>query len=73
MEEIKKKKNPSSLLMFGSLFAINHSLINIFTLNNSPVSKASRMFVFYGRSLMMMAIISILGSSSGINFGRRLD
>jgi len=77
VEEIQKKEKPSALLVFGSLFAINHSLLNIFLLNAAPVSKTSRLLVFYGRLLMMMAIISILGSSSGINFSqlsnRRLD
>jgi len=66
------KEKLSMFEVFKVMFIINHPYLNTFMLNASPISKKFRTFIFYVRILMMMTIISILGSNSGFSFGERV-
>jgi len=57
--------------IFFSVFLLNHSLLNCFMIKSMKPGKLARLAVFYTRLMVMMLVVSALGSSSGLSFGRR--
>mmetsp|Transcript_28998 Transcript_28998/g.26343 ORF Transcript_28998/g.26343 Transcript_28998/m.26343 type:complete len:171 (-) Transcript_28998:118-630(-) len=50
-----------------------HPLLNVFFVNIIKPSKPIRVGLFYCRLLMILALVSILGSNTGLNIGRALQ
>ena len=48
-----------------------HPMLNVLFVNVIKPSKPIRVGLFYCRLLMMLALVSILGSNTGLDFGGR--
>jgi len=70
LSKFTKLENPSPFKTFGALFLMVHPYFNALFLGEAPTTKKARVLLFFARTLMLMTLVDITGSNTGLNFGR---
>jgi hypothetical protein len=66
IESVIKGKNPSKLKQIGAAFVTFHPMLNAYFIKDMTPSKRVRLGISFCRNLMMLAVVSIMGSNSGL-------